>query len=74
MVRCTRRLGLGDPALRAPGPGIPYPDPEYPPPAIEAINGSLAQQTGYCAGVPSFQSLVYRRVLLYCIMNMSGSS
>ena len=48
------RMGSGDPALRSPGPGTPYPDPEFPPPAIVAINGTLAQQTGYCAGAPSF--------------------
>ncbi|KAL3134026.1 hypothetical protein ABBQ32_008460 [Trebouxia sp. C0010 RCD-2024] len=43
------RLGSGDPNLRSPGPGTPFPDPEFPPPAIVAFNGSFAQQTGYCA-------------------------
>lgn len=51
MVHDMYRLGSGDPALRTPGPGTPYPDPEFPPPAIEAFNGSFAQQTAYCEGV-----------------------
>lgn len=42
------RQGLGDPELRTPGPGTPYPDPEFPPPAMAAINATFAQQTGYC--------------------------
>ncbi|DBA75352.1 TPA: hypothetical protein ACH3X1_010621 [Trebouxia sp. C0004] len=42
------RQGLGDPELRTPGPGLPYPDPEYTAPAMEAVNATLAQQTGYC--------------------------
>lgn len=37
--------------MRTLGPGLPYPDPEFTAPAMQAVNATLAQQTGYCEGV-----------------------
>ena len=51
------RQGLGDPELRTPGPGLPYPDPEFTAPAMEAVNGTLAQQTGYCEGASPLHAI-----------------
>jgi len=51
------RQGLGDPELRTPGPGLPYPDPEFTAPAMEAVNATLAQQTGYCEGASPVKAI-----------------
>lgn len=70
------REGLGDPELRTPGPGIPYPDPEFTAPAMEAVNATFAEQTGYCEGAkPTWQhclrhsawQLLYRALLVICL-------
>ena len=42
------RQGSGDPNLRPAGPGIPYPDPEFPPPPV--ANASFAAKQGFCEG------------------------
>jgi len=52
------RQGLGDPELRTPGPGLPYPDPEFTAPAMEAVNATLAQQTGYCEGASPVHAML----------------
>ena len=70
---CSGRLGSGDPALRDPGPGTPYPDPEYPPVALGSNNGNgtFAQQVGYCAGMLTTQpksTALHNYCVRWCLM------